>query len=81
MQLLYTFWSTQEELVEYFKEIWIRVNTNYPMTFMSDTTNGENEQGDIYNRMTKMQVFDVDTLQKPSSTRTITSFTSTMNSV
>ena len=43
MQLLNTFWSTQEAFGEYFKETWVIVNPNSPMPFMSDITNEENE--------------------------------------
>ena len=39
MQLLHIFWSTQDSLGEYFKEIWVRVKPNSPMPFMSDITN------------------------------------------
>ena len=39
MKLLNKFWSTQEALGEGFREIWVIVNTNSPMPFMSDITN------------------------------------------
>ena len=64
MKLLHTFWSTQEAFGENFKETWVRVNPNSLMTFMSDITNEENEEGisDIF--MFEVQVCDVGTLQK-----------------
>ena len=46
MQFLHTFWSTEEALGGYFKEIWVIVNPNDPMPFMLCITNEENEQGD-----------------------------------
>ena len=42
MKLLHTFWYTHQALGEDFKETWVRLNPNYPMTFMSDITNEEN---------------------------------------
>ena len=39
MQLLQKFWLKEEVLGEYFKEIWVRLNPNSPMPFMTDRTN------------------------------------------
>ena len=39
MQLLHNFWSMEKALGEYFKDTWVRVNTNEPMTFISDISN------------------------------------------
>ena len=67
--LLHTFWSTQEALGEYFKDIWVRVNPNSPMPFMSDIANEENKQGESDIGIIEVQVCDVGTLQKPLLTR------------
>ena len=69
MQLLHMFWSTQEALGEDFKETWVIVNPNYPIPFMSDTTNEKNEEGDSDIGMFELQVCDVGTFQKPFLTR------------
>ena len=68
MQLLHTFCSTQEALGEYFKETWVRVNPNYPMSFMSDIKNEENEEGNSDIGVFEVQVCDVGTLYKPFMT-------------
>ena len=65
MQMLHTFWSMQEALVEYFKDAWVRVNPNSPMNLMSDITNEENKECDRFNSMIKVQVCDVFIFQKP----------------
>ena len=59
MQLLHTIWSAQEKLGQDFKDIWIRVNPNYPVTFRGDLTNKENEEGDSDIVIFKVQVFYV----------------------
>ena len=69
MQLLHMFLLTQEALGEDLKQTWVRVNPNSPMTFMSDITNEENEEGDIDIGMFEVQVFGVFTLQKLLMTR------------
>ena len=46
MKLLHTFWSTDEELGEDFKETWVILNPNDPMPFIPGTTNEENKQID-----------------------------------
>ena len=43
MKLLHTFWSTDEELGENFKETWVILNPNDPMPFIPGTTNEENK--------------------------------------
>ena len=63
MQLLHTFWSTYEALVEYSKETWARVNPDSPVPFMSDITNEENKESYIDNVMIKAQLCDAGTLQ------------------
>ena len=69
VQLLHMFWSIQEALDEYFKDTWVRVNPYYPMNFMSDITKEQNKDFDSDNRMIKVQVCNVGTLQKPLLTR------------
>ena len=61
MQFLHTFWSTEEALGGYFKEIWVRVNPNSLMPFMSDIKNEENEEGGSDIGMFEVQVCDVGT--------------------
>ena len=61
MQLLYTFWSTEESLGEDFKDTWVILNPNAPNNFMSDITNEENEQGNSDNGMIELQVCDIGT--------------------
>ena len=65
VQLLHTFWSTQEALGEDFKDTWVRVNLNSLMPFMSDITNEQNEEGNSDIGMFELQLCDVGTLQKP----------------
>ena len=43
MHLLYTFLLTEAALGEDFKETWVKVNSNAPITFIPDITNEENE--------------------------------------
>ena len=64
MQLLHMFWSTHEIIGNYFKETWVGVNPNYPMPFMSDITDEQNEEFDSDNRIIELQVCDVGTFKK-----------------
>ena len=50
---------------EYFRDTWFRVNPNYPIVFMSDKINEENEEGNSDIGMFKVQVCDAGTSQKP----------------
>ena len=64
MRMLHTFLSTYEEIGKYFKDSWVTVNPNDPMTFMSDTKNEENKQDDSDNIMIEVQVCAVGAWQK-----------------
>ena len=64
MHLLYTFLLTEAALGEYFKETWVRVNPNAPVTFIPDIINEENEWGDSGNVLIEVKLCDVGPFQK-----------------